>query len=265
MQLDSVIDNAPSASTPAAPPAAEVSNVPFSSLLEAAPAVETHRRVSSQAEEVGKGDSSSSTLRRGASQASSLSPSIASSTVRRISSFSRPFSYVAEKHVKLTDSGVHTACPKCGRVFGEGQTTPLTLLCGHSLCAICCGKQMEDDAVRCASCHHLTALGGQGLAALRTNYALGGLVCLPLDAIQRMTTSEALDNIGATCAMCLEVYSATLPPYLLACGHSMCETCCTSDIQACPMCRATLQEVTINKPLVKVVEALGDLKHRPAA
>eukprot|EP00668_Euglena_longa_P004775 GGOE01005581.1.p1 GENE.GGOE01005581.1~~GGOE01005581.1.p1 ORF type:complete len:500 (-),score=38.32 GGOE01005581.1:736-2205(-) len=247
----------------APPPTCEVSSVTLSKLQSEEDGYPKTKRVGLQLDDQVREGSNPNSARRSASE-ETLHSSINSSSVQRVTSFSRPYSYAAEKHLKLTESGVQTTCPKCGRVLGENDTTPLTLLCGHSLCAVCCTKQMEDDTVSCPSCHHLTALGGQGLAALQTNYALGSLVCLSLDEIERMTTAEALDNIGATCAMCLEAYSTALPPYLLACGHSMCETCCTADIKECPMCRATLQEVNINKPLIKVVEALGNWKHRPA-
>ncbi|THU93921.1 hypothetical protein K435DRAFT_632354, partial [Dendrothele bispora CBS 962.96] len=43
---------------------------------------------------------------------------------------------------------------------------------------------------------------------------------------------------ASTCDVCLDVYSVTREPYLLACGHVFCGSCLMNiSPPNCPMCR----------------------------
>jgi len=172
-------------------------------------------------------------------------------------SFGRPFSFPSEEHLSLTEGAVCTACPLCNRSLSSTGLHPLALVCGHSLCNECCEAMREGINVECPACRSLTQPKD-----LKTNYALGGLHKIPIAGIGRRSTIAVLDDIGAACLVCMEVFSAAAPPHLLACGHSVCEGCCHRGIKTCPLCQAPMEELGVNKPLAKFVEALVAFKRR---
>eukprot|EP00668_Euglena_longa_P007760 GGOE01009297.1.p1 GENE.GGOE01009297.1~~GGOE01009297.1.p1 ORF type:complete len:513 (+),score=103.52 GGOE01009297.1:34-1539(+) len=166
----------------------------------------------------------------------------------------------AEAQLVVADDTLHVACPHCRGAFGMGAAAPLVLLCGHSMCRSCCVSAANNDQVRCVACGAATALNGQGADTLQTNYAVRGIHAVALHGIGRQNTVDFLEDIGASCLVCLEVYSDVVVPNVLSCGHSICQTCCTRKLDACPLCNAAMQGVCTNKVLLKALEALVAVK-----
>eukprot|EP00668_Euglena_longa_P022847 GGOE01028455.1.p1 GENE.GGOE01028455.1~~GGOE01028455.1.p1 ORF type:complete len:108 (+),score=13.14 GGOE01028455.1:289-612(+) len=71
--------------------------------------------------------------------------------------------------------------------------------------------------------------------------------------------------MGLHCAVCLESFSAIWVPYVLSCGHSLCQSCCDMQSTSCPLCNQPLQKLCINEPLMKTVEAVLAAKHQEEA
>lgn len=65
------------------------------------------------------------------------------------------------------------------------------------------------------------------------------------------------------CAVCLEEYTETSPPYLLLCAHSFCESCLTGLLKPagieCPKCRAVTPVPNRDEPVSKTLKKNFDL------
>eukprot|EP00668_Euglena_longa_P007018 GGOE01008381.1.p1 GENE.GGOE01008381.1~~GGOE01008381.1.p1 ORF type:complete len:663 (+),score=43.51 GGOE01008381.1:270-1991(+) len=176
---------------------------------------------------------------------------------RLLSTTNRQKSFGPDAHLRLSKGRLRASCPQCGNFVDNEDGRPLMLKCGHSFCTSCCSALIKGGAIQCPSCDSPTDLHGQGLAALSTNYAFIGLAELSMKGLHRRTTLTVLDEIGATCPICLEGYHAQFVPCMLSCGHSMCRNCCEMYKEACPQCGAKLEEArAVNIPLQKALEAL---------
>eukprot|EP00667_Euglena_gracilis_P020360 EG_transcript_22019 len=171
-------------------------------------------------------------------------------------------SFAAAAHVTVAAGELHAACPQCRAAFGL--LTPHVLRCGHSLCQECCGSLTIADGICCPACEEVTELYDHGTASLPVNYALLGLQAVAAQGLSRRQSVDVLDDMGAHCTVCLEPFSGSSVPYVLGCGHSLCQACCDVHPTSCPLCCRPLQKLCINKPLIKTAEAvLATKRHQP--
>jgi len=170
----------------------------------------------------------------------------------------RAKSFGPDDHLRLSHGSLHAACPKCGTFVDKEDCKPLMLKCGHSFCTACCTSMVARDSIECPSCRKPTPLAGQGVAALSVNYAFSTFAQMPMKELQsnRRNTVTLLDDIGATCPICLEAYRQDFIPCMLSCGHTMCQKCTANKPETCPECNAKLEDTAVNKPLQKALEAL---------
>ena len=79
-----------------------------------------------------------------------------------------------------------------------------------------------------------------------------------------------MDDSHLRCSLCDQKYSDESIPRNLGCGHCLCTSCADEVIKndkRCPECQAeilhTLDQLTVNFPLLRVARALGSSKSMP--
>ena len=155
-----------------------------------------------------------------------------------------------QKNLMVANNQWDPVCPGCRCKYEEsGQHTPLVLQCQHTACQDCLSKAQTDQYVQCPQCKARTALSGPTLESLPKNFALLDIT-VKRDAsvdLTKLDTARIMDDAGATCPVCLDVFTDK-PPLVFTCGHTCCSECvygialrCKDGTVTCPECRTRTQ------------------------
>eukprot|EP00667_Euglena_gracilis_P002914 EG_transcript_2920 len=165
---------------------------------------------------------------------------------------------------------LRVACPRCCTPFNEGLITRI-LDCNHTFCQPCLNEICVDGTISCPRCNLPTSVEFGGVESLRPNYALGGLS----QALSEVTGGSIgdqpadvlLEEIGATCPICMEGFVNGHHSAILSCGHSLCHDCLDlygsrETCFECPICRmlTSPSHGEVNQSLEKAIERILTLR-----
>lgn len=183
------------------------------------------------------------------------------------------FPRIESVYIQADADHISIACPRCRASFDVAPTRMLE--CNHTFCHTCVVQLCKDGRVTCPRCKKVTPVAAGGVEALRPNYALGGL-CAPLADLhvgrlqKRRGTDMLLDDIGATCPVCMESFArGGRVATVLGCGHSLCHGCCDALNEKardaafeCPTCRMMTcrAQGCVNQSLDKAIARILEMR-----
>eukprot|EP00668_Euglena_longa_P005101 GGOE01005990.1.p1 GENE.GGOE01005990.1~~GGOE01005990.1.p1 ORF type:complete len:516 (-),score=104.42 GGOE01005990.1:324-1829(-) len=171
--------------------------------------------------------------------------------------------------IKADGQKLFLMCRRCEQATCMKENPGCLLDCQDVLCMGCCHQLFHTKAICCPFCRAQTPLTDREVADLVVPPGITELLEIKREDLSSSSLEMLMEEAGAVCPICLEPLALPKMPFLLHCGHNLCEECllmvqCKAkgiDLE-CPQClRCTPSTApTVNIMLMYIVAQLRSLK-----